>query len=95
MSGGTGTLTNYYYNNNGSTTTTTKPSSPFQFNLATGSNKSYIVGCRRTNTTPAGRSAYLCWNSTSNKFYLQGTELSYGTASVSLSMTVTKIERYY
>ncbi len=95
MSGGTGSPTDTYYNNNGTTTTTTKPSSPFQFNLATGSNRNYIVGCRRVNSSPAGRSAYLAWSSSSKKFYLQGAESTYGTASVSLSMTVTKIERYY
>lgn len=44
LSGGSG-MTNYYYNNNGTTTTTTKPSSPFQFNLATGSNRFRILGC--------------------------------------------------
>lgn len=52
-------MTNSYYNNNGSTTTTTKPSSPFQFNLATGSNRDYIVGGQRVNTTPQGRSCTL------------------------------------
>lgn len=93
LSGGSG-MSNSYYNNNGSTTTTTKPSSPFQFNLATGSNKFYIVGCRRFNSSNAGRACYLKWVSSSKKFQLQGAEGS-GTGSVSLSMTITKIEQYY
>lgn len=49
MSGGS-SMTDSYYNNNGSTTTSTKPSSPFQFNLATESNRFYIVGCQRKNS---------------------------------------------
>ena len=92
MSGGSGS--NTYYNNNGTTTTSTKPSSPFQFNLSTGSVRNYIVGCRRGSST-AFRQCYLRWDSSNKKFQLSGSEGSGGDGGVSLSMTVTKIERYY
>lgn len=94
MSGGS-SMTNSYYNNNGSTTTSTKPSSPFQFNLDTGSNRFYIVGCQRKNSWSAGRGAYLEWVASYKKFKLQGSESVHGTGGVSLSMTITKIEQYY
>ena len=46
-SGGTHSQSTVYYNNNGTTTTSTKPSSPFQFNLATGTTRNYILGVKR------------------------------------------------
>ena len=94
-SGGTNATTTYY-NNNGSTTTTTKPSNPFQFNLNAGSNRTNIVGVARytSGDSPAGRGIRLFWYA-NGYFTLQGGEGVGGTGNISVSMTVTKIERYY
>ena len=87
--------------NNGSTTSS-KPGSPLQLTFNFSSSKSNIVGAKRYRSGGPGQyyssvALNYTYSSTqsSRKFYITGGVDSYSGGSGTVSLTVTKIERYY
>lgn len=87
-----------YYNNNGitwSSLTKTKPSSPFQTTVnLNNSSVSGILGVGVGDSSSGKRGVYIFWNKSNKKFAINNYYVE-GSAAASLSLTVTKIERYY
>ena len=97
-SGGDSSYKTTYFNNNGwQNTTNTKPDSPFQFDLNADSNRDYILGVKRYNSS-GSLNCILDWyyrNSNPGSYFYLYKSYSGSISDVEVSMTVTKIEQYY
>ena len=84
--------------NNASNYTTTKPTSPLRGSSFNPNTMYYCLGvCNYTSSTYGGQQLFLIWGGSSDKkFYLHAVSSSSQYASSkTISITVTKIERYY
>lgn len=94
-SGGNSGSVNVYRSNGSTTWSTTKPTSPVQISVAMGTTKAFLIGiCRSpSSSSVSGPVVSLNYNKDNKTFYLSGSQI--GSSSGSVTLTITKIERYY
>ena len=99
-SGGDKDRVNLYCTSNASTTlikwTKTKPSSPVQISVDMGKSRNYYLAICRSNSSSyvSGPAVSFNYDENTKTFYLYGTLLG-SLVSGSVTLTITKIERYY